>query len=111
MDSKVYSSGTNLSIPIEYDDTVISDTSVVWSSTGTESYGTIKKVEFEEPSLQNIYDKIIKLLELVEDNTEQFSDDLEYVLRMRNRFVENRGYINVECMVKLNKLWKKYKND
>ena len=79
----------------------------IWTSTtGTET--SIEKVEFKEPSLQRMYDKIIKLIELVEEGSEEFSKDLEYVLRARDVFLTSNGCINRESFQKLNILWKKY---
>ncbi len=69
----------------------------------------IQNVEFEEPVLQKIYDKMMKLVKLIEEKSEEFSSDLEYVLRARDVFVKGRGYLNRESFQKLNELWKKYK--
>ncbi len=68
----------------------------------------IQNVEFEEPVLQKIYDKMMKLVKLIEEKSEEFSSDLEYVLRARDVFVKNRGYLNRESFQRLNELWKKY---
>ena len=105
---------TGLTFPKMWD--VSSDDNQIWTSTGTgiEAYtpyttlASIEKIEFKEPVLQRIYDKIIKLVELVEKEGAEFSRDLEYVLRARDVFVKNNGYINRESFQKLNKMWKKY---
>lgn len=112
MDSKEAIDNVKKIVKVAYDDTM--GDNQIWTSTGTDAYvpyvtsASIEKIEFKEPSLQRIYDKIIKLTELVEETGEEFSKDLEYILRARDVFVRNNGYINRESFRKLNKLWKKY---
>ncbi|MBC8428335.1 hypothetical protein H8D04_00485 [bacterium] len=128
MDSKEAIDNVKKIVKVAYDDTGTPDSTFpkmwdgtgtpgdnqIWTSTGTDAYvpyvtsASIEKIEFKEPSLQRIYDKIIKLTELVEETGEEFSKDLEYILRARDVFVRNNGYINRESFRKLNKLWKKY---
>lgn len=85
---------------------------VMWTKGGSSEAligRIIQSVEFKEPVLQKIYDKIMKLARLVEEKREGFSEDLEYVLRAHDGFVKNRGYLNRESFQKLNELWKNYK--
>ncbi|MBC8421901.1 MAG: hypothetical protein H8E03_00615 [Pelagibacteraceae bacterium] len=115
MDSKDAIDNVKKIVKVAYDDTM--GDNQIWTSTGTgiEAYtpyittASIEIVKFKEPSLQRIYDKIIKVLELVETNTGHFSDDLEYVLWARDSFKRNDGYLSKDAFQQLNKLWKKYK--